>query len=275
MCTVPGMRRWCRESYNQPLAVYEKLKGQGMGLVTVTDHDSIDGAEPLRRFPDFFLSEEATCRMPSGTELHVGVYDITERDHAEIQRRRGDLESLAAYLDERRLLFSANHVFSSLTGRRRLADFECFDRLFPAIETRNGLLPRALNERSAVLGAWMRKPAVGGSDAHAMPSVGRAFTEVPGARGKREYLEGLRRGQGSVQGGCGGWWPLTRDVLLIAGGMLREDRWKVVLAPLGLAIPAITAANSIMEQAFARWWFYQVWRARGGKSSTTSAAAVV
>ena len=62
-----------------------------MDLVTVTDHDSIDACESLRSRPDFFLSEEATCRTSRGTELHVGVYDITERDHIEIQRRRDDL----------------------------------------------------------------------------------------------------------------------------------------------------------------------------------------
>ena len=44
-----------------------------MDLVTVTDHDSIDAAERLRRHPDFFLSEEVSCLTPSGTELHVGV----------------------------------------------------------------------------------------------------------------------------------------------------------------------------------------------------------
>jgi predicted metal-dependent phosphoesterase TrpH len=262
MCTIPGMRAFCRESYNEPLAVYEKLKRLGMDLVTVTDHDSIGAAESLRRFPDFFASEEVTCRMPSGTELHAGVYDVTERQHVEIQRRRDDLESLAAYLGEQRLLFSANHVFSSLTGRRALDDFECFGRLFPAIETRNGLMPAALNARSEALAAWMRKPAVAGSDAHAMPSVGRAFTEVLGARNKYEFLEGLRRGHGRVAGGCGNWWRLTRDVLLIGGAMAREDRWKVAFAPLALAVPAITAANSIMEAGFARWWSRRLARLR-------------
>ncbi len=59
-------------------------------MVTITDHDSIDAAEVLRRHADFFLSEEATVRMPSGTEMHLGVYGITERDHVEIQRRRSD-----------------------------------------------------------------------------------------------------------------------------------------------------------------------------------------
>ena len=271
----PGLRALCRESYNEPLAVYRQLKRQGMDLVTVTDHDSIDAAEPLRRFPDFFLSEEVTCRMPSGTELHVGVYDITERQHVEIQRRRHDLGSLAAFLSANRLLFSANHVFSSLTGRRTLADFEFFDRVFPAMETRNGLMPRALNARAEALASWMRKAAVGGSDAHAMPSVGRAFTEVLSAHGKADFLEGVRRGHARVVGTSGNWWKLTRDVLLIGASMAREDRWKTVLAPLALAVPFVTAANSILEEGFARLWMRRLRRARDAKSCAAPLEAAV
>ena len=98
MCNIPGFHRFCRESYNDPEAVYRTLKRRGMDLVTVTDHDSIDAAEHLRRYPDFFLSEEVTCTTPSGTEIHVGVYGIEERHHIELQRRRNDVPSLAAYL---------------------------------------------------------------------------------------------------------------------------------------------------------------------------------
>ena len=32
-----------------------ELRRLGMSMVTVTDHDSIDAAEVLRRYPDFFL----------------------------------------------------------------------------------------------------------------------------------------------------------------------------------------------------------------------------
>src|SRR6266481_2852110 len=81
MCTVPVFKRICRESYSQPAELYETLKRRGMDLVTVTDHDSIDAAEALRRHADFFLSEEVSCRTSRGTELHVGVYDIAEGDH--------------------------------------------------------------------------------------------------------------------------------------------------------------------------------------------------
>src|SRR6202142_4576065 len=124
MCTVPVMSRICLESYNQPRALYETLKQRGMDLVTVTDHDSIGAAAELRHHPDFFLSEEVTCRMPSGTYAHVGVYDITERQHAEIYRRRNDLIRLLCYLSEQRLFFTVNHVFSSVTGRRNEDDFK-------------------------------------------------------------------------------------------------------------------------------------------------------
>jgi predicted metal-dependent phosphoesterase TrpH len=98
MCNTPGLTRVCRESYNEPQEVYDRLKRLGMSMVTITDHDSIDAAEVLRRNPDFFLSEEVTVRMPSGAEMHMGVYGITERDHVEIQRRRNDFMRLVMYL---------------------------------------------------------------------------------------------------------------------------------------------------------------------------------
>src|ERR1700687_2799551 len=146
MCTVPVLRQICRESYSDPLAVYEVLKQRGMDLVTVTDHDSIDAAEALRHYPDFFLSEEVTCHTPGGTELHMGVYDIQERHHLELQRRRDDLPSLLSCLREQALFFSINHVFSGLTGRRTDSDFELFGECFPAVETLNGQMLPPCNE---------------------------------------------------------------------------------------------------------------------------------
>src|SRR5262249_42430200 len=138
MCTVPLLKRICRESYNDPHQLYATLKRRGMDLVTVTDHDSIDAVEPLRRYPDFFLSEEVSCVTSSGTHLHMGVYGIEERHHVELQRRSGDAISLLAYLDEQKLLFSANHVFSGLTGPRVDGDFDEFASRYPAMETLNG-----------------------------------------------------------------------------------------------------------------------------------------
>ena len=81
MCNTPGLDKLCRESYNDPVEVYARLKQRGMAIVTLTDHDSIDAAEALRSKPDFYISEEVTVKLPTGTEMHMGVYGITERDH--------------------------------------------------------------------------------------------------------------------------------------------------------------------------------------------------
>ena len=271
MCDVPLLRAVCRESYNEPLAVYEKLKRLGMDLVTVTDHDSIDAMEPLRSRPDFFLSEEVSCTLPRGTLLHVGVYDIGERDHIEIQRRRDDFESLSAWLYERNLFFSANHVFSSLTGRRHIQDFLLFESVFPALETHNGHMLARANRNAAAVADFAARAEVGGSDAHVMASVGCAYTVVPRARSKQEYLAGLRHGLGRVRGETGGFWKLTRDILSIGRSMVRENPRTAPYAALGLAVPAVILGNYVIESFFARWWMSRYRRARalrGGECAT-------
>jgi predicted metal-dependent phosphoesterase TrpH len=253
-CTIPFLNRFCRESYSDPEQVYKTLKRKGMGLVTLTDHDSIDGAECLRHYPDFFLSEEVTCRMPSGTSVHVGVYDLSERQHIEIQRRRNDLPSLLAYLSEARLFFAVNHIFSSLTGDRRLDDFNWFAEYFPAFEVLNGQMLPFHNQSAWQLAQRMGKVGIGGSDAHAIASVGTAYTEVPNARCPGDFLRGLREGRGVAAGGHGSYFKLTRDIFSITRGMICERPWTALLATLTPLIPLATLATLIDETRFARHW---------------------
>ncbi|MBZ5607917.1 MAG: PHP domain-containing protein [Acidobacteriia bacterium] len=254
MCTVPLLKRVCRESYSDPEEVYQTLKRRGMDLVTVTDHDSIDAAEHLRRYPDFFLSEELTCRTPSGNEIHVGVYGIEERQHVELERRRNDVPALAAYLREQKIFFSINHVFSSLTGRRSSDDFLLFADQFPALETRNGQIPETNNRSAERLARDWRKAAVGGSDAHTLASLGLTYTEVPAAGSIHEYLRGLRHGRVRIHGVSGDYAKLTRAVLEIGTGLVQEYTWTLALAPLMLLIPAVTLGNYFREILFDYTW---------------------
>src|SRR5580704_9761028 len=254
MCTIPVLNRICRECYSDPEAVYETLKRRGMELVTVTDHDSIDSVERLRRHPDFFLSEEVSCRTSSGTHLHIGVYGIEERDHIQMQRRAEDFPSLLAYLRERKLLFSVNHAFSGLTGSRTRTDFEEFVEAFPAVETRNGQMLPAANRYAEEMALLAGKAVVGGSDAHTIESLGRTYTEVAGARTPREFIEGLKRGRGVVRGESGDYWKLTRAIANIGCSMMQEHPWAVILSPLIAAIPVVTLVNLLMETWFAHTW---------------------
>jgi len=251
------MKRICRESYNDPEAVYQSLKRRGMDLVTVTDHDSIDAAESLRRYPDFFLSEEVTVEMPSGGEMHVGVYDIDERHHVEINRRRKDLLSLIAYLNEQGLFYSANHVFSGLTGRRTVADFEVFEQLFPALETLNGCMLHRSNRAAEGLASRWGRVALGGSDAHAMSTVGTAWTEAPGARTRQEFFARLRSGSARTAGTSGNYFRLTRDIFSIGGGMVLDNPWTAPVVLLGVLVPVITLVNYYLEADFVRRWAHR------------------
>jgi predicted metal-dependent phosphoesterase TrpH len=250
-----------RECYSDPFEVRRVALARGMDLVTLTDHDSIDGALELRsRFADVFVSEEVTCTVPGGREVHVGVFDVDERQHDRIARLRLDAEALFAYLAEQRLPACLNHPFSALTGRRQTVDLERAFRGVTLVETRNGLLPTGVNECAATAARVLRMPGVAGSDAHTLRSVARAFTEVRGARDKPDFVDGLRRGLTIPRGASGGYRRLAGDVAcLFASGCLALLRARRPLFPLALLaapllpfVPLATAAIAVREVAFAR-----------------------
>jgi predicted metal-dependent phosphoesterase TrpH len=261
MFTAPVLNRICRESYNEPAEVYNRLKQRDMSIVTMTDHDSIDAAEVLRRHPDFFLSEEVTVRMPSGTEMHLGVYGITERDHLEIQRRRTDFIALLMYLTERKLFFTVNHVFSGLTGRREEEDFRWFESYVPAFETRNGQMCPEANASAARLAARLGKIAIAGSDSHTLAGVGLTYTEVPGTRTVDEFFAGLRAGRGRIHGAHGSYSKLTVDVYDIVKSLFCDQPWTVAFSPLAILVPAFTLSHWLNEIRFCNKWTARIERA--------------
>jgi predicted metal-dependent phosphoesterase TrpH len=254
MNTTPGLRQLCKESYNDPAAVYERSKQLGMSVVTLTDHDSIEGSEALRRHADFFLSEEVTVRMPSGCEIHLAVYAISERDHLEIQRRRTDFISLLMYLTERKLFFSVNHVFSGLTGRRHTDDFSWFASYVPALEVRNGQMWSEANRSAECLAKKLNKVGIAGSDSHTLAGVARTYTEVPGVRTVDEFFIGLRASRGIIHGEHGRYAKITADVYRFVGAVVNEKPWLAALLPLAIFAPAITAAHWLNEMRFCKQW---------------------
>jgi predicted metal-dependent phosphoesterase TrpH len=268
--TMPVLKAFCLESYSEPEEVYSTLKRRGMNLVTLTDHDSLDGCEALRAHTDFFPSEEVTCRMPSGTEAHIAVYDLNARQHVEIQRRRNDFPALIAYLGEQDLFFAVNHIFSSVTGRRHEDDFRHFVDSFPAFETLNGHMLPATNRHAARFARRTEKVALGGSDAHTICAAAAAYTEVLGAANKEEFLAGMRRGFCRARGSSGSYAQTTRVALRVVWEILRAEPWTAAISPLAILVPAFTYANLASEQLFARRWARRVVpsrRRRGGKRS--------
>ena len=154
------------ESYSDPLANYRLLKARGMGLVTLTDHNTIDGVKELldAGLDDVFISAEMTATFPEdGCNIHVTAANISEAEFAEIERLRRNVYEMVAYLDERirdealhptgrRIAYFMTHPLMSTQNRpygrdgslslihleRALLMFECF-------EVRNGTRARSCN----------------------------------------------------------------------------------------------------------------------------------
>ena len=92
------------ESYSDPLENHRLLKARGMDLVTLTDHNSIDGVKVMldAGLEDVFFSAEMTATFPEdGCNIHVTAANISEAEFAEIDRLRRNVYEMVAYLDER------------------------------------------------------------------------------------------------------------------------------------------------------------------------------
>jgi predicted metal-dependent phosphoesterase TrpH len=274
---VPVLEHVGRECYSPPLAVHERARRRGMDLVTLTDHDTIEGALSLAHLPDTFASEEVTVLLDGERQLHVNVFGLGERQHEGLQARRRDLEAFLAFLAEERLPASVNHLFSALTGARELSDLRLPLGRIPLIEALNGAMPEGHNERARIVGREASMAPVGGSDAHSLAHVARAFTTVPGARTKEEFLAGLRTGLTVPCGRSGSYARLTGEVARIfaAGyadtfrGVLAgaPDVLRVVaslaLAPFLPFIPLFTLGVYAHEQRFGARHFHAFQEAFG------------
>ena len=211
-----------RDSYNRPEEVYRLAKERGMDFVTLTDHDSIDGCLYLLNknpdLPDFFISEEVETYFPATRQrIHVNVFDIDERQHGEIQRRRGNIYDLHEYIKEERILASANHMFQNYRMRNSPRHyFEEMLRMFDIFEVKNGAMASQHNRLVEDLMAVVREKRgavslVAGSDAHTLGPLALVYT-VAEAQNVTDFLEKVRGGECFVWGSEMGFSELLSDV---------------------------------------------------------------
>jgi len=191
------------ECATPPEEVHALAKRRGMDFVTITDHDTIDGALELvdAGHDDVFLSEELTAWFKGERQaVHVLVYGITPDDHEWLQYHNGDVEACAEYLHEAGITTALAHPFYAVEApltprhRRRLA------QLFPVWETRNGSRAKELNAPAAVYVETHGGTGIGGTDDHAGVDIGRTWTETPPAATATEFLAHVRAGHAAARG---------------------------------------------------------------------------
>ncbi|MEA2137191.1 MAG: hypothetical protein QOG56_341 [Solirubrobacteraceae bacterium] len=190
------------ECATPPQEVYELAKRRGMDFVTITDHDTIDGAlELAARYDDAFVSEELTAWFRGEPQaVHILCWGITIDDHERLRALSGDVEAVVAELRERSIACALAHPFYAVEApllprhRRRLA------QLFGVWETRNGSRARELNAPAVVYIETHGGIGVGGSDDHAGVDVGRTFTETPAVDSWRRFLDHVVLGHATARG---------------------------------------------------------------------------
>jgi predicted metal-dependent phosphoesterase TrpH len=237
-----------RDCYSEPEAIYRTARSRGMDLVTITDHDSIDGClEFLSRHPgadDFFISEEIECRVPGvDLKIHIGAYGIDERIHREIQPLRRNVVEAAAYLRSQAIFFTLNHPFFFYDGQLPIDAYLAMAcEQFPGIEVRNGTMLRAHNE---LVEALVRRAesvtSIGGSDSHTLAGIGSTYTEAPGAT-VAEFLASLRAGRTQVGGVHG---SIAREAREIYGVV-----WNYWQALAGAGRPDLSPARRALGIVF-------------------------
>jgi glycosyltransferase involved in cell wall biosynthesis/predicted metal-dependent phosphoesterase TrpH len=213
------------ECATPPEEVYALAKRRGMDFVTITDHDTIDGAMQIADRPDVFVSEELTARFRGEPALavHVLCYDIGPDDHDWLQAHADDVELCAAYMYERDIACALAHPYyivgAPLTARhrRRLAE------LFGVWEVRNGARAPELNRPAATYVATRDSIGIGGSDDHAGVDIGRTYTQAPAAATPQEFLAHMRAGRVRARGAQGSAAKWAHAAIVLAARSLEPD----------------------------------------------------
>jgi hypothetical protein len=210
----------CPESFTEPLQLYHIARRRGMSLVTITDHNKIDGALEIAHLPGAFISEEVTSYFPEdGCKVHVLAYNITEAQHTDIQKLRASVYDLVRYLQQARITCAVAHPLYAVNDKLTPDHFEKLLLLFRIFELNGDSDPESNRCLADMLGrltpgdmnrladkhnmkplwpeSWI-KHFIGGSDDHSSLSITRNYTRVPGAASLAEFLDGVDAGRAEI-----------------------------------------------------------------------------
>lgn len=207
----------CPESFTEPALIYKKAKRKGMSLVTITDHNTINGALEIAHLPGTFVSEEITSYFPEdGCKVHVLALHITESQHRDFQKIRENVYDLATYLRSEKIVHILAHPLFGVNDKLTVEHFEKMLLLFKHFEL-NGSRDSYQNDTLRLILSSLDRPVIerlankhgiepaidepwikhltAGSDDHGSLKIASMYTSVPGAASLDEYLAGLLTGR--------------------------------------------------------------------------------
>lgn len=234
----------CPESFIMPQEIYKISKARGMDIVTITDHNTVDGVLEIADRPDVLIAEEVTTYFPEDQcKVHVLTYGITEEHHREIQKIRENIYELVSYLNHERIVHAVAHPLFGVNGKLTVEHFDKMLILFRIFElngSRNEIHNKILRhileginhdilcriaEQQGIVPfteACEEKVLIGGSDDHSGLNIGRFWTEVPQASNKKDFLHGIIEGNTRTGGIPSTPFTMGRNLYSIAYQYYRE-----------------------------------------------------
>src|SRR6195256_3528526 len=210
------------DSYSDPRELHRQLIERGMDFVTITDHDTIDGCLAIRDLPNTFISEQVTTFFQDPCKIHILVWGITEKQHADIVIIRDNIFALQRYLQSGKIAHAVAHPLYSVNGKLESSHLERLILLFKHFEGVNGLRDALLSELAqSLFGSLTRdkidifanrhnlapthpepwkKIFTAGSDDHGGQFLASAYTETPAANSAQEVLAHVRSGNCKAEG---------------------------------------------------------------------------
>lgn len=212
----------CPESFVEPELLYNLAKSKGMDMVTISDHNTIEGALSIAHLPGTFVSEEITTFFPEDNcKIHVLAWNIDERIHEDVQKLRFNIYELAAYLRDNAIHHGVAHPLYACNDKLTPEHLEKLLLMFSTFEingTRDGmqnnhlrkilgLLDQPTMERlankhglEAVGEKPWKKNVTGGSDDHSGLNIARIHTEVQDAHDLDSFLLGVSQKRSRAKG---------------------------------------------------------------------------
>jgi glycosyltransferase involved in cell wall biosynthesis/predicted metal-dependent phosphoesterase TrpH len=241
-----AMRKFnCPESYTSPLHVYRCARERGMDFVTISDHNTIEGALQIAHLPGTFLSSEITAHFPeNGCKVHVVVLNILAAQFQEIMYLRKNVYHLVDYLHREQIAHFLAHPLYAQNDKLTVEILEKSLLLFTTFEVKNGCRAARFNDLTARLVTSLtpqfvdelanrhgiepygsfphRKGTVGGSDDHGSLFIARAHTAAEGCPTVGQFVAAVAGGSCRAEGEDGGPLTMAHSIYGIAHSFYKE-----------------------------------------------------
>ncbi len=235
----------CPESFTSPRFIYDSAIKLGMDYVTITDHNTINGALEIAHLPNTFVSVELTAHFPEdGCKVHVVVLNITEKVFQDLLYLRKNIYDLVSYLNRNGLVHFLAHPLYAQNEKLTADHIEKLILLFQVLEVKNGSRARRFNgfiegvlagltpEKIAFLAhkhdmkPWgdtpWHKAKVGGSDDHSGLFIGSAHTVATEGATLRDFIGAIAGRQSWAAGEDGDALTLAHSLYGISYSYYRE-----------------------------------------------------